>query len=407
MTRRVPSAPRALGLLTLGLVALALWTAPLGTASIAEAGIVQISIHQPPPFQAVFGEVMVEVEADAEAGVASAVLYLDDRRVGMAEAPPFRWKVDVGQENVEHRFRVEIRDRDGAVAEATRITPAVKINESVDIELQQLYVTVTRGDQRVLDLDEDAFRVLDNGKRQELVTFARGDVPLAAALLIDSSLSMEGERLDAAVAGARAFASGMKELDEASLMLFSDRLLRATAFSNDRAPLLETLAAARADGDTAVNDHLYLALARLDARQGRRVVILFTDGADLNSVLDMRDVLWKARRSQALIYWIRLEGREKGAEGAEFSTAWRNSDNNRRQYEMLEEAVELSGGRIAALERLDEIEPAFRGILEELREQYVLGFYPVSRNDGAWHEVDVKVERGGVKVRARDGYVDF
>jgi VWFA-related protein len=121
----------------------------------------------------------------------------------------------------------------------------------------------------------------------------------------------------------------------------------------------------------------------------------------------MQEVLWKAQRSQALIYWLRLD--EKGGHSeANFATAWRDASENQEELETLEKAVVQSGGRIANLSFVAEVEPAFREILHELREQYVLGYYPsVIRNDGAWHEVKVRVERSGVKIRTRGGYVDF
>ena len=105
----------------------------------------------------------------------------------------------------------------------------------------------------------------------------------------------------------------------------------------------------------------------------------------------------------ALIYWIRLAGAN-----SEFATAWRGPEANRREQEILERVVTASGGRVATLQSTPEIEPAFREILSELREQYVLGYYPDEvRNDSAWHEVEVRVRGSGLRVRARGGYVDF
>lgn len=371
------------------------------------AAALDVTILEPRGFEAVFGpvEVVADVFADG-ATIAEVVLYVDGRARGRLETPPWRFTVDVGQENREHRFRVLVRSTDGAEAESHLTTPPIKIDEEVAVELQQLYVTVLDGERRVLDLDRGDFRIDDDGRQQELVTFARGDVPIAATLLLDSSESMRGERLASALSGARVFVEGMRDLDEAQVMLFSDQLLRSTPFTDDPAVLLDPLQDVVASGDTSINDHLYLALKLLEERQGRRVVVLFTDGADLNSVLGMEEVLWKARRSQALIYWIRLE--EGGARQISFSTAWRDAEANRRESELLERTVEQSGGRVAVIESLDAIEDAFRDILAELREQYVLGYYPSHvKNDGSWHEVRVRVARSGTRVRARDGYVDY
>ena len=367
---------------------------------------IQVLINEPSSLEFVFGRVDVEAEVYSDREIIAVELFVDGRPAGKRAAPPYRFQVNVGEENLEHRFEVVATDATGATGRSRITTPAIEINEEYAVELQQLYVTVERAGDRVLDLGKADFRIFDDGKEEALVTFARGDVPLAAALLVDSSASMAGERLQAGLEGVEAFASGMKELDEVTLMLFSDQLLHSTPFTNDAGALLDPLAGGfEASGNTAINDHLYLALMRLDERQGRRVVVLFTDGADLHSVLSMEDVLWKARRSQALVYWLRYDD---GSAHKGFATAWRDGDSNEQELLWLEETVEQSGGRILEIDTVGEIAPAFAEIMSELREQYVLGYYPTTnKNDGGWHEVAVRVKRSGLKVRTRGGYVDF
>ncbi len=372
-------------------------------------GALEVTILTPSGLETVFGRVEVSAEIHLDEGemVREAVLFVDGRARGRLTEGPWVWQVDVGQENREHQLEVRAKSTAGAEASSSISTPAIRVDDEVAVELQQLYVTVTQGGSRVLDLEADQFRIFDDGQAQELVTFARGDVALTAVLMLDSSESMQGERLQSALRGARTFTAGMKGNDEAMVMLFSDQLLLSTPFTQDAEELQRSLEGVAARGNTAINDHLYLGLKLLDARQGRRVVVLFTDGADLHSVLEMEEVLWKARRSQSLIYWIRLE--DKGNTRQSFSTAWRDAEGNRRELEVLEKAVLQSGGKITSLESLDQVEPAFRDILAELREQYVLGYYPSKiKNDESWHDVEVRIRgRSGLKIRARDGYVDF
>ncbi len=368
-----------------------------------------VTLVRPSGMEAVFGhvEVAADVFLDEGEAVKEVVLFVDGKARGRLTQAPWVWRVDVGQENRSHEIVVRVKNQEGLEVSSSISTPAIRVDDEVAVELQQLYVTVTQGDSRVLDLESGQFRIFDDGQAEDLVTFARGDVALTAVLLLDSSESMQGERLQSALRGARAFAGGMKGNDEAMVMLFSDQLLLSTPFTQDSAVLQRSLEGVMARGNTAINDHLYLGLKLLDARQGRRVVVLFTDGADLHSVLDMEEVLWKARRSQSLIYWIRLE--DKGPANRSFSTAWRDAEGNRHELEVLEKAVLQSGGKITSLESLNEVESAFRDILAELREQYVLGYYPSKiQNDESWHDVDVRVQgRSGLKIRARDGYVDF
>ncbi len=374
------------------------------SVAAATAEPIEVFIAKPSPLDPSFGPVEVEADVHSEGTILGAELWVDGRRIAMLTNPPFRWRVDVGYENRSHTYEVIARGEHGTSGSSKITTPPIHVDDELDLDLQQFFVTVTRDGRRVLGLEESRFELIDDGVKQKMVTFSGGDLPLTAVLLLDSSQSMRGERMQAALRGAQAFVEGMQSLDEAMLMLFSDQLLFSTPFSSEPAALLAALEDVEASGNTAVNDHLYLSLKLLEARQGRRVVVLFSDGADLHSVLAMEDVLWKARRSQALIYWIRLEiGNE-----LDFATAWRDAEANRREQEILERVVEASGGRIASLSSTAEIEPAFREILRELREQYVLGYYPDAvRNDGAWHEVEVRVRGSGLRVRTRGGYVDF
>jgi len=118
----------------------------------------------------------------------------------------------------------------------------------------------------------------------------------------------------------------------------------------------------------------------------------------------MEEVLTAARRSQAMVYWIRLGGRVRGTG---FRSAWRDEAQYRRELAGFEELVATSGGRVVPLDGLDQVEQAFTAILEEIREQYVLGFYPsTNRDDGSWHRIQVRVDRPGLEVRVREGYLD-
>ena len=219
---------------------------------------------------------------------------------------------------------------------------------------------------------------------------------------------MKGERLAAALQGANEFVEEMKPLDQAMVMLFSDRLLRTTEFSEDRELLSRALTDVEAAGGTSINDHLFLALSRLEAVQGRRVVVLFSDGSDVHSVLPMEGVLQKARSSQALIYWIQLRDPAEESEVPEYTSSWRNVEANRREFKDLRQAIQESGGRIEVVDDLADLEEAFAGILAELREQYVLGYYPSQANhDGAWRNVRVRVEKNNLDVRTREGYFDY
>ena len=372
---------------------------------------VVVTITSPPAGYAAFGQVTVAAEVKAGEPIRRVVFFVDERQVGAVTARPFSVVANLGQENVEHRFRVVAHLASGTSGEATLVTPRIAVDQEVRFDLQQLYVSATKGGERVLDLKREEFEVLDGGEDQEITAFARGDIPFTAVVLLDSSMSMQGERLTAALAGAQAFIAGMRPLDEVKLVVYCDHTIKATPFTSVPEVLVAGLGGITAHGGTALSDHLYLALKLLEERQGRRVVVVLSDGIDSHSALSMPEVLFKARQSQALIYWIRLQDELLGSKPQDqvsLYSAWRDKAWYREHLRLLRRGVEESGGTLTSVRKLDEIRPAFHGILEELREQYVLGYYPKDlQHDGSWRKVKVKVDRSGVRLLAREGYLDF
>ena len=325
-------------------------------------------------------------------------------KAGELTRPPWKLTIDTGEDNIERRFRVVATAAGGQRLEMETLLPEIHVDDELDLPLQQLYITATREGTAVPNLRRDSFEIFDQGRRQELVTFEHGDVPLTAVLLIDSSLSMVGAPLRAALAGAHSFAAGMAELDEAMLLLFSDRVAAYTPWSGDPDELLSGLEGVEACGGSAVNDHLFLALQLLEKRQGRRVVILLSDGVDVESLLQSAQVHEIATRSQALIYWIR-------ASNEPFDllqrSAWRHVVEHSTEIRQLAATVDASGGRRIDIQRFEDTEDAFQQVLTELRQQYVLGFYPDRvRKNGAWHPLRIEVGSRGVELRTREGYFD-
>lgn len=368
------------------------------------------TIVEPKDGDFAIGELEVVVEVVSRAEIAEVEFQLDGRPIGTLSMEPFRMAVDLGENNVPHHFSVVAVDVDGNRASHSVTTQPIPISADYEVELQQLYVSVTRAGERVLDLEQDHFTVNDEGDPQELVTFARGDIPFTAVLLIDASTSMFGKKIESAVAGAASFIHGMKTLDQAQVMIFSDELLSATPITGAREVLTAGLSSTEARGGTALQDHLFVALELIAQRQGRRVMILLSDGVDTHSVVGMDHVFDVARKSNALVYWIRISSDDDGnapGEGVTMTSAWKDPAQYREQFELLTQVVEESGGRIFGVNAPEEIRPVFIDILKELREQYVLGFYPNDRqNDGRWHKIRVGVAAEGVEVRAPRGYVD-
>lgn len=386
-----------------------LMAASMVRPAVGDSARIWVHVASPRDGEAVIGEVEIEAEVVARAAVRDVAFFVDGRPVGMVNSAPFRLRIDLGDENRSHEVEVVATDVDGFEARHRITTRRLELGTEYEVDLRQLYVTVTQDGTSVPDLRREDFTVLDDGEPQQLVTFAAGDVPFTAALLIDTSESMVGSKLAAAGAGALAFIEGMRDLDQASVITFADTVRGVTPFTVDRGFLAAGLVGNRGRGGTAVHDTVYAALKLLAVRQGRRVVVLLSDGIDSHSALSGDDLLDHVRRSQAMVYWIRLvgEGDDAGDRGR-LASSWRKPTEYSRNLAALQEIVELTGGRVVPVHAPDQIQPVFVEILNELRSQYALGYYPSERRrDGSWHRLKVRVDRPGVEVRTHEGYLDI
>ncbi|HEV8630969.1 MAG TPA: VWA domain-containing protein [Thermoanaerobaculia bacterium] len=378
---------------------------PGGSLLVVRAGPAPVTVRLTSP---VSGEVTTgEIELIAEVTSAEQVAFVDFFVNGWPSArlrqPPWRTRVQVPDEGESCRFSVVARTAAGARGSDSVVTQRVVLKDRLEVALRQVYVTIAAA-RRAADLAASDFHIFEAGVLQPLASFGRGDVPISALVLIDASESMRGSELQAAFAAARAFLARLSPEDEAAVLLFADRVLALTPFGPPEPGLLEGVESTAAGGGTALDDHLYAALRLLDERPGRRVVVLLSDGADVTSALTADDLLWKVRRSDAAIYWLRLRS-PHGESG--FSSAWRNFDANRREEHGLEEVVAESGGRIEPLAAGVDLAGAFAAVVSELRAQYVLGYYPHDlKRDGSWRALEVRSEVPGLRLRYRQGWVD-
>jgi Ca-activated chloride channel family protein len=385
-----------------GAIALLLSCA-LAVAALGQEQPPPVWFVSPPALEPALGEVVVEIEVQ-HPEVSEVRFLVDGREVGSVTERPYRRLIDLGEEFGPHLFEAVVIGAEGELARVSHRTPGLQVDDAVDLGLRQLYVALEGGAAGGPPLAVEEFTVIDDGAAQELVTFEGGDAALAVAVLLDASHSMSGGALRAALEGARALLDGMRELDEATLLLFADGLLFRGPHKPASDDMEKTLSTVGAAGGTALNDSLYLALRQLESRQGRRVIVLLSDGLDIHSTLDIDQVLWAMRRSGSVVYWIELRTPRSDDR---VRSPWRTDDQHDAERTGLRQLVAESGGRVVPIEGIEAAAGAFGSILEELRSQYVLGYYPLrDRDDGAWHQVSVRVGRPGVAARTRRGYVD-
>lgn len=255
-------------------------------------------------------------------------------------------------------------------------------------------------------LRQDDFELRDNGVLQRIVAASFEELPLHVVLALDTSGSVEGERLERLVGAARGLLDQLHQGDAATLTVFSHAItLRPVDQASwDRANAV--LRRVSAGGLTAAFDATWTALM-MAARPGSRpLVAVLSDGFDNRSWLDLDDVLETARRVEAVVYCVRVHpyvppvsarvARDRRRGFA--ATVPAGSQN------FLEKIAEESGGRVLVAGTDDDLKPALVRILEEFRRRYVLSYMPEGVEQGGWHALQVTVKRRAGKVTARRGY---
>jgi Ca-activated chloride channel homolog len=268
----------------------------------------------------------------------------------------------------------------------------------VDVKLVNVYVTVTDAQGApVAGLKKDNFTVLEDGHQQSISVFDKESaLPLSIALAIDTSLSTRHD-LPLEQASAKRFAKTiMRPVDGLAVFSFSEAVSQATSYTPDLHRIDEGIDHIRLGAATALYDAVYLASRSLDRRQGRKVLVLITDGGDTVSKVNYPEAARAAEEAEALVYSIIVvpiensAGRETGGEHA------------------LIQLSEDTGGKFYYATSMSQLDDAFRQISDELRTQYLLAYYPSQRlSNSQFRRIQVQVKASGgdtYHVRHRAGY---
>lgn len=263
----------------------------------------------------------------------------------------------------------------------------------VDSELVVLNVTVMDKQRRyVHKLTRPDFKVLEDGREQRISLFSVEETPFAAAILLDTSGSMEG-RITLARAAAIRFLGGLREEDVASVYHFNSDVEQLQGFSpgRDLPPMAYGL---NADGMTALNDAILRAAKDLSRQpEKRRAIIVLSDGMDTKSGASSDKALNAALGANASIYTVdMLDPMAAALERIKSAGALKNFANK-------------SGGLYVSSPGGQALDEAFGKILEELSNQYTIGYRPINLSrDGRWRKIELKLSRTELVTRTRDGY---
>ena len=259
-----------------------------------------------------------------------------------------------------------------------------------------VYVTVTDSEKRLVpDLTIDDFEILDNGKPQEINVFENKPTPITTTVMIDTSGSMTAI-LGFVKDGAEQFLIRLLPGDKAQVGEFSDKIkFHPGNFIEDRDRLIYLLKHELDFGyPTRLYDAVDESLTRLEPEDGRKVVLVFTDGDDTASKVGVGKVMDRAREKDVMVYAIGLVNEFFNGQQRVRSAPDRG----------LKKLAEDTGGGFFELKKTADLGETFTRVAQELHSQYVLGFSPQSL-DGKVHKLEVRVKRGGMNARARKTYV--
>ena len=282
-----------------------------------------------------------------------------------------------------------------ARSKPTEAPPTLK----VDVKLVNVYVTVTDAHGGpVSGLKKENFTLQEDGRDQTISVFDKESaVPLSIALAIDTSLSTRHD-LPLEQASAKRFARAiMRPVDALSVFGFSETVLQSTSYTSDLKRIDDGIDHIRLGAATALFDAVFLASRSLDRRQGRKVLVLITDGGDTVSKVDYKEAVRAAEEAEGIVYSIIVvpiensAGRETGGEHA------------------LIQLSEDTGGKYYYATSMSQLDEAFRQISDELRTQYLLAYYPSERTSNSqFRRIQVSVsgppDTAIYRVRHRAGY---
>jgi VWFA-related protein len=346
-----------------------------------------VEIESPDPDSFVTGPIVLRAAIDPPAAVSGAAFFVDGREVCAFAGPPFECDWNAGSDVVERQIRLVATLAGGGRLVRTIRTKGLDFTEKVDVDVVQVTVTVTKDGEFVSGLPQSAFHVFEDGRPQEISHFISEDVPLELIVAVDISGSMTPamSKMKEAVKG---FLAAVPPGDQVTLLGFNDTVFDLTRRTTDPEERMKAVDRLAAWGATALYDVIVRGVDMLGLRTGRKALVVFSDGEDQGSHVTVEQVEQRLQSSDVTLYMIG-QGRGLSVD---------------RLKQVMDRLSRPTGGRMFAMNSIDELNGAFADLLEELSHQYLLGYPPTSNSrDGKWHEITVKVD-GHSNVRARQGY---
>jgi VWFA-related protein len=349
-------------------------TSPLGRTGDSATVRIVAQVQRPP---------------ELATGAMRVKFFVDDTQVGTAESPPYAvtW---VDENPFEPRkIKVEAEHESGAIGRDAITLPAFEIEEHTEVGRILVEAGVyDAGGRPALGLKTTDFRLREDGKLQELDVVAKEVYSMSVVLLVDNSQSV-ARRIAEIRSAAERFAQSLDRNDTVIVAPFNTKLGSITGPTKDVATIAESIEAMKAKGGTAILDAVAAAVRLLDGAEGRRVVVLVTDGFDENSTLTLDSVVKSAQTARVGIYGVAIGGINGVSLTGESA---------------LRQLTTRTGGQVFFPWRDVDLPVIAKRVAEDARNRYLMTYTPSNqKKDGTWRTISVEVPEGH-KVVAREGY---
>jgi Ca-activated chloride channel family protein len=293
-------------------------------------------------------------------------------------------------------FRIAVAGLLGALALLTSIATSAQQPPTFKSGTQvvSLFVTVADAQKRLVPgLTQDDFEIFDNDKPQPIVYFDSSVHPISVVVMLDTSGSMTLS-IDLLKRAAEQFLIRLLPDDKGRVGAFNDKIQMSSRFTNDRDELVSSVRDLDYGNSTRLWDAVAAGLDELKTIEGRRVVLVFTDGDDTASKVGLGTLIERSRAEETMVYAIGLESRYFNGQRTVTSKPDRG----------LKRLADETGGGYFELQKTSDLAPTFTQVALELHSQYVMGFTP-TQLDNRVHKLAVRMKQPGMTARARRSYL--
>jgi len=348
------------------------------------------------------GPVDVEIALDVprDRRLERLEIYWNDELAATLYGPPYRHRVNIPRDRPVGYLRASVRLTDGTIAEDAVLLNSTSVGERLDVRLIELYVVVTDRDGRpVRGLGKNDFRLLQDGREQEISGFDdAGALPLSLGLAFDSSASMFLKLPAVREAARTLLTGGLSARDRALLVDFDSEPRLVTGMTGSLDTVSAGLGTLLADGNSDLFKAIIFSLEKLQTVFGRKALVVYSDGIGEGEKTSYRACIRAARRSNVPVYLIVTN--QRAAQATESGTPGSLDGYAERLHDL----ATATGGRAFFVMPNQNLTDVHANILQELRSQYLLTYYPPTTAAEVWRKVQVELKKRGYQARTMSGY---